>query len=427
MNNWNRNQVRDDSIWRGIFYMGIGTVVAQLVNIIIQPVLTRIFPVSTLGIYTYIISIASVIIPIASLKMDMLIVSEKDEVKAQYITDVCILLNVLTAFICFIIIFIGYQVLNCSIFNKYGYIIYLIPLIIITNGIRFLFISYNNRYKQYKLISKIGIFRECARAIIQIVSVFFSFGLMGLTLGYVLAPVFGIRLQMHNYIWKMKYRQPIRLLMIKDIIWGAGARQIIYLVPSQFVNSFSFSLVIISITSLFSADTLGYYSIGVRILDIPIMFITANVSKVIYQRISENVSKGQPILGMIKTVAIVLSGISFAGFTLLYISAPYLTNFVFGNGYSVAGYYIRCFCVMYAFRLVTTSFNGISTIFRKQYFELLLNIGFLVFGGIAYVWCYVMNLDVLYYLWIIGISYACLYIVLFIAYFYICIKYEREL
>ena len=80
--------VKSNSIWIGITHMGLGTVLAQMINIVAQPILTRIFPAETLGIYTYIISLATMIIPVASLKLDMLIVSESDDKEAQYITAV---------------------------------------------------------------------------------------------------------------------------------------------------------------------------------------------------------------------------------------------------------------------------------------------------------------------------------------------------
>lgn len=110
---------KKNSIWVGILHMGLGTVLAQMINIVVQPILTRIFPTETLGIYTYLISLATMIIPVASLKLDMLIVSEPNEKEAQYITDACIIINILISLIYAIVIIVGYQVSDNNIFNKY--------------------------------------------------------------------------------------------------------------------------------------------------------------------------------------------------------------------------------------------------------------------------------------------------------------------
>lgn len=46
-----------------------------------------------------------------------------------------------------------------------------------------------------------------------------------------------------------------------------------------------------SLADLFDNAALRYYSVGARILDIPIIFITANVSKVVFRHVSECIEK----------------------------------------------------------------------------------------------------------------------------------------
>lgn len=417
----------NNSIWMGIIHMGIGTVLAQLVNMAAQPILTRVFPAEILGIYTYLISLATIIIPIASLKLDMLIVSEQNETEAQYITDTCIIINILIAVLCAVIVFIGYNITDNNIFNKYGRVIYIVPLLVFTNGLRFLFISYLNRYKQYKKISFIAIIREVLRAIIQVGSGFFSFGIVALLMGYAISPLFGLNIQMKEYMNKMRNRQKISCSKFKEIVLVKGKRQLFYLVPAQFVSSFSSSMVTISITTLFSAEVLGYYSAGVRILDIPIIFITSNVSKVCYQRISENVANNKPVFRILMSVIIVLTIVSIIGFGMLYLVAPKLSEIIFGSGYRTAGVYIRYLCTMYAVRLVASSFSGIYTVFKKQNIELLLTLLLIVSAGVCYMICSIIKSDVIVYLKCMNMGYTVVYLLMLIGYIIVCKKYDRKL
>ena len=417
---------KKNSIWVGILHMGLGTVLAQMINIVVQPILTRVFPAETLGIYTYLISLATMIIPVASLKLDMLIVSEPNEKEAQYITDACIIINILISLIYAIVIIVGYQVSDNNIFNKYGIIIYVVPILVFTNGLRFLFISYLNRYKEYKTISIIAIIREAIRAVIQVGAGFLSLGVFSLSMGYAVSPLFGLNIQMRNYLKELKERPRINLKKFKEIVLVKGKRQILFLVPAQFINSFSSSLVTISITALFSAKILGYYSAGVRILDIPIVFITSNVSKVCYQRISENVANKKPVLRTLMSVIIVLSVVSIMGFGTLYVIAPRLSEIVFGQGYRVAGEYIRCLCVMYAVRLVATSFAGVYTVFKKQNFELILNILLIVSAGVSYVVCSMFNFEVTTYLKFMNTGYTIVYLLMLLGYIVMCKNYDKK-
>lgn len=418
---------KKNSIWVGMLHMGLGTVLAQMINIVVQPILTRIFPTETLGIYTYLISLATMIIPVASLKLDMLIVSEPNEKEAQYITDACIIINILISLIYAIVIIVGYQVSDNNIFNKYGIIIYVVPVLVFTNGLRFLFISYLNRYKEYKTISIIAIIREAIRAVIQVGAGFLSLGVFSLSMGYAVSPLFGLNIQMRNYLKELKERPRINLKKFKEIVLVKGKRQILFLVPAQFINSFSASLVTISITALFSAKILGYYSAGVRILDIPIVFITSNVSKVCYQRISENVANKKPVLRTLMSVIIVLSAVSIMGFGTLYVIAPRLSEIVFGQGYRVAGEYIRCLCVMYAVRLVATSFAGVYTVFKKQNFELILNILLIVSAGVSYVVCSMFNFEVITYLKFMNTGYTIVYLMMLLGYIVMCKNYDKKI
>ena len=398
-----------------------------MIIIVVQPILTRIFPTETLGIYTYLISLATMIIPVASLKLDMLIVSEPNEKEAQYITDACIIINILISLIYAIVIIVGYQVSDNNIFNKYGIIIYVVPVLVFTNGLRFLFISYLNRYKEYKTISIIAIIREAVRAVIQVGAGFLSLGVFSLSMGYAVSPLFGLNIQMRNYLKELKERPRINLKKFKEIVLVKGKRQILFLVPAQFINSFSASLVTISITALFSAKILGYYSAGVRILDIPIVFITSNVSKVCYQRISENVANKKPVLRTLMSVIIVLSAVSIMGFGTLYVIAPRLSEIVFGQGYRVAGEYIRCLCVMYAVRLVATSFAGVYTVFKKQNFELILNILLIVSAGVSYVVCSMFNFEVITYLKFMNTGYTIVYLMMLLGYIVMCKNYDKKI
>ena len=215
--------------------------------------------------------------------------------------------------------------------------------------------------------------------------------------------------------------------MIKDIIMRDGKDQILYLVPAQFVNAFSHTLVIMGISALYSAASLGYYSTGTRLLEIPLIFITANVSKVCYRQISSLVAEKKPVLSLIKRIAMWLLIVSLTGFGLLYLIAPPLSEFVFGKGYSVAGEYMRCLCIMYVVRFVTASFAGLFTIFNRQNIELIINGLFVLLALLVFFLCKYLHLGIYQYLWLIGVFYAAVYAYLFIRYYLICRQYDRSI
>lgn len=414
-----------NKLLQNIVLMSSATIIAQLINVLAQPILTRIVPAETLGIYTFLVSMANIAIPVASLKLDMLVVSESDDHQAQLITDTCIVITAIVAILFSFVICCGY-LLGFDVFCKYGPIIFTIPLLVFTNGIRFLFISYNNRYRQYKIIGFVGILREGSRAIIQIVSGLLSCGILGQVAGYALAPVLGFGRQTRTYFEKKRNRLYASFDNMRKIV-VEGRKQILYLVPAQFVNGFASSLVIIFISVLYSSQQLGYYSAGVRLLEVPLIFIAANVSKVLYKQICEDVSLENKILKKFLTVSFILAIVSATGFGLLFMIAPLFAEFVFGKGYNIAGDYIRCLCLMYSVRLVATSFSGLYTVFEKQKIELYLTIMLIASALAIYVICKKLILPITSFLWLISIAYSILYLFIWFGYFNLCVKHDRRI
>ena len=93
------------------------------------------------------------------------------------------------------------------------------------------------------------------------------------------------------------------------------------------------------------------------------------------------------VLKTLMSVIFVLSMVSVVGFRTLYYIAPRLSEIVFGEKYEIAGEYIRCPCVMYVVRLVATSFDGVYTVFKRQNFELFLNVLLIISAVSSYLLC----------------------------------------
>lgn len=291
----------------------------------------------------------------------------------------------------------------------------------------FLFIGYNNRYKDYLLIANVSILREFFRAIIQIISGFLKFGITGQVLSYGLSPLFGMNLSAKLYKENKKNRIPLNIDKFKEIIFTKGKHQILYLVPGQFINSFSSTIITLTISTLFTAKTLGLYSASVRLLDVPILFITTNINKVLYQRFSEHVGKKLPIENFLKKSGLLLSIISLIGFGLLFYISPILSEFVFGKGYYLGGIYIQNLCLMYGIRMVTTSFNGLFTIFEKQKYELFINIVLVLVAVLSLITTKSMNYEIRTYLKFINYGYSVVYLILLFGYWKVCYDYDKKL
>jgi drug/metabolite transporter (DMT)-like permease len=78
-------------------------------------------------------------------------------------------------------------------------------------------------------------------------------------------------------------------------------------------------------------------------------------------------------------------------------------------------------------RLIATSFAGVYTVFNKQNFELILNILLIAVAAVGYTLTYMLKLKITQYLWIIGIGYAFIYVLMIAGYVYICKKFDKSI
>ena len=418
-----RNRIKN-SPWRGVLALSAGTVIAQALNILIQPLLTRLISPSALGVYLFVISMSTVIIPVASLKMDMLIVIEKEDRLANKITDACIISVVLLSSF-YLVIILALFLLNITAFAKVGAISLLIPAVVLFNGIRFVFISYNNRYKEYKLISKTNVLREAYKGAIQISSGLLKFGASGLVFGYMLSPMLILGMQISTYTTILKSRVFIRKVEYVTIIkkfWN----HILIMVPSQFINSLSMSIIVLSVTSLYSMTEVGYYSISYQVLALPLLLISGNVSRVFLQKISEDYRHGKSMWLSYKKITKNLGLISIIIFILIALIAPIVSSTVFGKGYEETGKYISLLSFMYAFRFIASSISGAYVIFKKQKYSLIFNSLITAAGGIIYLVAKITCFDIYTYFTIISVVYGCVYIAVITSIGYICKRVDTE-
>ncbi|WP_430482683.1 lipopolysaccharide biosynthesis protein [Rossellomorea marisflavi] len=419
------SRIRGNKAFSGLLALGMGTIGAQLINLLVQPIITRLITPDELGLYTFIISVANVIIPIASLKLNMLIVVEEDDQKAHELTVVSLISVLLMATVSFFIVII-LLLANYKPFVTIGLFIIFIPIIIVTNGIRFTMISHNNRLEKYSLIAKVDILREFVKGVFQVVLGLIGIGTFGQTLGYAISPLAGIKVQSKDFIEYIKKSKSIHYLNLTVRVIKENSKHILYLVPAQLINSFSYALITISIISLYSPKEAGYYSISVMVLGLPLVLVSNNVGRVFLKEFSNHYNNGKPIWGIFLKFTTILFLISSIGFIMLAALAPQFTQVIFGENYKQSGTYISILCLMYAFRLIASSVNGIYIVLQSQKMEIIFQILLVLSGIIVHLISYYLKLNVYEYLWLITSTYGFIYMLNLINMGYLSKKMGRN-
>lgn len=394
--------------FKDISILTFGALVAQLITLVVSPISTRLYTPEQLGIYTLIITISAMFGPVLAGKYDMAIVSAENEKE----TNELIISSLIFSFISILFISIGYHFYLKSkpeILKEVGLFAYLLIGILIAQAVVNILNYYNNRYKEYKIISSVYVIRTAFQNFGLIFFGLLRFGAIGLLLSQLLGSLAGLKKQSQRLVDNRSEFKKINIKNVKNTL-KKHKRQPIFAMPAHFINSSSYSILNFFITGLFGISSFGYYSMTYRILGLPLSLVSMNVSKIFFQRASEeNQIKGMYNKTLIEiTLFLLFLAIPMA--LVLVFFAPRLFEIVFGNGWSIAGRYAQLLAPMYGLRFIVSPLASSLVISGKQKLELLMQSLFVISSVVAYLVSRNMMLGIDFFLIIISVTYSLIYL-----------------
>ena len=181
----------NNSFLVNIAVLASGSFIAQGIGALTIPVLTRIYTPEDLGLYTYIISIAAIFLSVVNTRYDVSIVTEPEERNVYPL----IKLSLIVGGIVTIIASIGGYVFF-SFKGMPGYLSIYLFVIIASYAIINVLTAYNNRRKEYKVISSVYVLRTGTQNIGAILLGILSRSIHCLLLPYAIGQLLGIKRQM---------------------------------------------------------------------------------------------------------------------------------------------------------------------------------------------------------------------------------------
>lgn len=395
-----------------IFQLTLGSFIAQIITIIASPISTRLYTPEQLGIYTLVITIVSLFGPVMCGKYDMSIVSAKDEKEAMEL----VVAGAFFSIVFLLPVIFGYRyylIINPEIIEEIGGFAYLLIGILIVTAFINILTSYNNRHKEYKTISSVYILRTIVQNIGLIMFGLLKAGSIGLLFSQFFGLLFGLKKQSKHLVRSKLLFREVSLEDLKSTMLKYK-NQPLFSMPSHFVNSASYSILNFFISGLFGFGVFGYYSMSYRILGLPLSLISTNVSKVFFQKASEEKNRIGNYNKILIKITLGLVSISIPMVILLMIFGPLIFETVFGQGWHIAGVFVRILAPMYGLRFVVTSLSPALIVSGRQKLELLIQSLFIVSSISSYCVCKLFGFDINILLTIITISYSIIYILFYI-------------
>lgn len=187
-------RLKNSKFLKSISILTTGSVIAQIITVVASPLITRLFSPADIGIYTYILSLANIFNAAMNGRYDLAIVSEEKQervfplIKLSFLFSVAMSAAVSTGY------FIYFKFFSKE-YADYPYIPVLIFVLLMSFGLINILTSFNNRNKEYFVMSSVYVIRTASQNIGAVIGGLLKAGMPGLLLPYVLGQFLGINRQ----------------------------------------------------------------------------------------------------------------------------------------------------------------------------------------------------------------------------------------
>lgn len=397
---------------RNVFTLLTGTVIAQVIPIVISPILTRLYSPDDFGIFALYMSVTTILSVMATGRYELaIILPEKDE-EAFNIAILAVIISIIFSFVLLLIVILFNQpiamLLGSEQFSSW---LYFVPLTILLTALFQSLNYWSNRKKKYKSIAKSKMSQAFGAGAINLSMGIPKIGVIGLIFGNIISQIIGSSILLKTNISDIrKYKSKILYEDIKATAYNYRDFPK-FLVFSHTLNTASLQLSNVLLSVFYSATSVGYFSLALRTLRLPITIIASSIGDVFRQQAAEEfVKKGNCKRLYINTL-IKLVSISIIPFLILYFSTPWLFSFVFGDNWRVAGIYARVMLIMVFLQFITSPLSSMFLVAEKQRLDLIWQIALFVSTSGSIVIGYFVYNDILKSIQLFTLSYSLMYII----------------
>lgn len=362
---------RESAFFRNLATMMSGTLIAQVITIASIPILSRLFTPAQFGVFALFFTSVSIVGFVANGKFDNAIVLPDDDEKANNILRLCVFLSFTISLIMLIVVLVlplkVYSQLNIAAVFPFRF---LIPLGILIVSISQSFTYWNNRHKNYKRLATGKVSQSLATNTVNVGLGFGSPSVWGLISGFFAGTFLNLFLLLKKInfsLFKFQWKK-------KKSLMREYRNFPIFLAPMLLLNTFSINVLIYLLTYYFDQDTVGQYSQAYKVINYPLMFITASFPIVFYQKINEAKNKQQLY------VKSVWASIAFGFIILLPVMlfGEAIFSFVLGSQWKIAGHMAAILCPLSIISFACTNVSDVFSVAKKNHILLIWQLVYLI-------------------------------------------------
>jgi O-antigen/teichoic acid export membrane protein len=351
-----------------------GTAAAQVISVLVTPVLSRIYLPEHFGVLTVFVSILSIIIPVVTLRYAVAIPLAENEEQADHVIWLSILISFLLSILFAIVLFLFGPKINQHYQEvDIGPFLWLLPFSLLGAGLYETFTGWSLRGKRIKLISQTRLTQGISSAITNISLGLLGVRPLGLLLGHFMSKAAGSGRMLVPFFrekgtafWKLSW----------DGILSSAKRFKrfpLFQSWSKLLLSLGAQLPALFIASSFGLEIAGFFGMASNMLNLPMHIIGQSVAQVYFSEIAQyGRTNPKKILDLTISIFKKLIMAAIIPVVIIFIASPWGFGYFLGEEWRQAGVYAQYLSVMLFFRFISAPLVESLNVLEKQQIHFIL-------------------------------------------------------
>ncbi len=365
-----------------VFTLSTGTALAHLISIVVAPVLTRLYLPEDFGFLALFTGVVSILTAVSTGRYDIAIMlPDKDDDAINILALSCSLSLALSIILLLIIFLFSKEIADALGSPEFAPFLYLVPIFVFLAGVLRSLDYWFNRRGRYTSLSFCRVTQSSSGALAKIVMGCAKLGGAGLIVGSIIDQIIGSGFLGYQTVRDMKDEGRISFKRMREM---AGEYRDFpqKSVAGYFLNVLSTQLPILIIAKVYGVMVVGYYSLTLRVLSFPIVFLGRAIAQVFYRKAAESRREGT-VAKLVSVTSLALLGIIILPMLLIVLFGEGLFGFVFGEKWIIAGTIAAIMAPFYLIRFIFSIQSTLLMVYRRLDVEVVFNFLFLVSQIIA--------------------------------------------
>lgn len=356
---------------RNIMKMMTGTVSGQIISAVMVPVASRFYGAELYGDVAVFTSAATICVSLLGFGLSAAImVEETDEKAVQTYKFAVLFTNMLVVLIAAGVLSLAPVVRVITTSLPYAVCVILLAFYaMMANQINLLY-AWLNRKERYNVLLMNPIISPLVYNGLVVILAIIGFKSIGLYAGLIASQIVTL---LHMFVNMDRMQYKLKISDVKDVI-RRNKDFMIYSYPADIMNNVVGNLPVQLLSIYFGNTVVGYYSMAMKLLNIPSGIISSSVSRVYFKEATEkehSEGRAREYTYEASKIITAIYSIPVAGILLL---GQWVIPFVLGADWAGSVTYIQIMAIWNLFAIAINSTAGLPAIINKQRVNMIISI-----------------------------------------------------